>query len=60
MTSMTIPPSAAETAALGRYESTYARDSLGFIRWLMSEDATDEMLTARAVLRKESTHAVRT
>lgn len=51
---MTIPPSAAETAAVAQFESTYAKDSLGFVRWLMSADATDEMTAARDVLDREA------
>jgi hypothetical protein len=54
MIAMTIPPTAAETAAIAKFESTYARDSLGFVRWLMSADATDEMAAAAALLEKET------
>lgn len=54
MQRMTMPPTSSEIQAVAVFEARYAKDSLGFVRWLMSEDATDEMNAARSVLERDA------
>jgi hypothetical protein len=49
-----MPPSSSEIQSVAAYEARYAKDSLGFVRWLMSADATDEMVATRGVLARDA------